>query len=83
MQTSHKIIFENSNHMHAVSDSSVDLIVTSPPYPMIQMWDALFASLDPSIKKALQNNLCRHLVDFLAALGPRQVGLQQASLGGN
>jgi DNA modification methylase len=55
MQTSHKIIFENSNHMHAVSDSSVDLIVTSPPYPMIQMWDALFASLDPSIKKALDN----------------------------
>jgi len=53
MQTSHKVIFENSHHMHAVSDSSVDLIVTSPPYPMIQMWDALFASLDPSIKKAL------------------------------
>lgn len=55
MQTRHKIIFENSNHMHAVSDSSVDLIVTSPPYPMIQMWDTLFSRLDPGIKKALDH----------------------------
>jgi DNA modification methylase len=55
MQTRHKIIFKNSNHMHAVSDSSVDLIVTSPPYPMIQMWDALFARLDPGIKNALDH----------------------------
>ena len=55
MQTSHKIIFENSGHMHAVSDSSVDLIVTSPPYPMIQMWDALFSRLDPGIKNALDH----------------------------
>lgn len=55
MQTNHKIIFENSNHMHSAPDSSVDLIVTSPPYPMIQMWDALFARLDPRIKQALDN----------------------------
>ncbi|MEM1963274.1 MAG: site-specific DNA-methyltransferase [Candidatus Caldarchaeum sp.] len=30
--------------MREVEDSSVHLIVTSPPYPMIQMWDKLFES---------------------------------------
>ena len=31
----------------------MDLVVTSPPYPMIEMWDDLFVSLDTSIKKRL------------------------------
>ncbi len=32
-----------------VKPDSVDLVVTSPPYPMISMWDDLFRTLDPSI----------------------------------
>ncbi len=30
-------------------DGSVQLMVTSPPYPMIKMWDDLFAKADPKI----------------------------------
>ncbi len=32
-----------------IKPDSVDLVVTSPPYPMISMWDDLFRTLDPSI----------------------------------
>ena len=35
--------------MPELADGSVQLMVTSPPYPMIQMWDNLFAEADPRI----------------------------------
>ena len=34
--------------MSLIPDASVRLIVTSPPYPMIQMWDGIFSDLDRS-----------------------------------
>ncbi|WP_435144099.1 DNA-methyltransferase [Halobaculum sp. P14] len=34
-------------------DDSVELVVTSPPYPMIEQWDDLFADLDPDVAAAL------------------------------
>jgi len=37
MKTNHKIVFENSNNMKDVPTESVNLIVTSPPYPMIEI----------------------------------------------
>ena len=45
MLTNHKIIIGNSNQMYEVADSSIDLIITSPPYPMIKMWDDTFLNL--------------------------------------
>ena len=39
--------------MAAVPDDSVSLVVTSPPYPMIELWDAQFAAADPNIAQAL------------------------------
>lgn len=53
--TQHKIVNANSNNLEFINNGSVNLIVTSPPYPMIEMWDALFISQDGSIKKALEN----------------------------
>lgn len=53
MQTHHQLHFGDARKMKALGDNSVDLVVTSPPYPMIQMWDTLFARLDPSVAKAL------------------------------
>jgi DNA modification methylase len=53
MKTNHKIIFENAIDMKAVPSESVDLMVTSPPYPMIEMWDEMFARQNASVKKAL------------------------------
>lgn len=54
MQTTHKIFFENSTQMKTIPSSSVDLIVTSPPYPMIEMWDEMFCQQNPSIQLALK-----------------------------
>jgi DNA modification methylase len=53
MKTNHQIVIGNASAMEAVADQSIDLVVTSPPYPMIQMWDELFCAADPSIEKAL------------------------------
>jgi modification methylase len=47
--THHKIIIGNSQTMPEVPSNSVHLMVTSPPYPMIQMWDRQFGELDPKI----------------------------------
>jgi len=44
-ETTHKIIIGDSRHMDEVKDGEVHLIVTSPPYPMIEIWDDLFKSL--------------------------------------
>jgi DNA modification methylase len=40
--------------MSELSPDSVDLIITSPPYPMIEMWDSLFSESNYEIKKALE-----------------------------
>lgn len=42
--------------MEGVEDGSIALVVTSPPYPMIEMWDELFTSLNPEIGDALSTN---------------------------
>ncbi len=54
METTHKIYFKNSSEMREVEPNSIELMVTSPPYPMIEMWDSLFSSLNHKIKKALE-----------------------------
>ena len=53
METIHRIFFQNSEDLSTLATESVDLVVTSPPYPMIKMWDAVFARLNPAIQKAL------------------------------
>jgi len=55
MKTQHTIFFKDSKGMKDIESSSVDLIVTSPPYPMIEMWDNLFSQQDDSIRKALRH----------------------------
>jgi DNA modification methylase len=52
-ETSHRIVIGNSQAMEEVESSSVDLVVTSPPYPMIEMWDDTFSGLNPAIGEAL------------------------------
>jgi len=49
MQTEHRVILANSQQMPELADSSVHLMVTSPPYPMIKMWDDQFATINPQI----------------------------------
>ena len=54
MKTEHKTIFADSRRMQGLSDESVDLMVTSPPYPMIEMWDDLFSEQSSLVKKQLK-----------------------------
>ncbi len=54
MKTYHKIHIEKAARMKSVDTGSVSLVVTSPPYPMIEMWDECFVSQGSAIKKALK-----------------------------
>ena len=47
-QTNHKLLFADSRQI-PLEDKSVDLVITSPPYPMIEMWDNLFMNMNDSI----------------------------------
>ncbi len=53
MKTEHKTFFSDSGRMKDLPENSVDLLVTSPPYPMIEMWDNIFAGQHARIKKQL------------------------------
>ncbi|WP_319525309.1 site-specific DNA-methyltransferase [uncultured Desulfosarcina sp.] len=44
MQTEQLAVFGDSAEMSGIPSQSVHLVVTSPPYPMIEMWDAVFCS---------------------------------------
>ena len=54
MLTQHKIILGNSQQMPELADDSVQLVLTSPPYPMVKMWDSLFVQADPEIAELWQ-----------------------------
>ena len=53
MKTTHKILFQDSRELREIPSESVDLVVTSPPYPMIAMWDEMFGSQNSDIQDAL------------------------------
>jgi DNA modification methylase len=54
LTTLHQLYFKNSQNIEEVDDKSVDLVITSSPYPMIKMWDQLFCDQNPRIKEALE-----------------------------
>jgi DNA modification methylase len=54
MQTAHRVRFENAVEMAGIASRSIDLVVTSPPYPMIRMWDDVFNRLNPEVSELLQ-----------------------------
>ncbi len=54
METSHRVHIGDSQSLAEIDTNAVDLVVTSPPYPMIEMWDKLFCSLDPAIQDHLE-----------------------------
>jgi DNA modification methylase len=52
--TTHRIFQDDARHMSTLPAECIDLVVTSPPYPMIQLWDNQFSELSPKIETALQ-----------------------------
>ncbi len=55
MITSHKVYYESAKNMSQIENESISLVITSPPYPMIEMWDEMFGAQNPKIKEALEN----------------------------
>ena len=53
-KSEHRVHFGDSTNLSFVPDESVALVVTSPPYPMIEMWDAFFGQRDREIAEALK-----------------------------
>ena len=51
--TRHQFFLEDARAMSEVDDLSVHLVITSPPYPMIEMWDDHFSASNVAIADAL------------------------------
>jgi len=54
MKTEHRALQADARRMRALADESVQLVVTSPPYPMIAMWDACFQGMDGQVGRLLE-----------------------------
>ena len=53
METEICVLQGSAHDISSLASQSVDLIVTSPPYPMIEMWDGVFAAQDQRLAKHL------------------------------
>ena len=56
MFSEHNLFHSNSKMMKGIPSKSVHLVVTSPPYPMIAMWDDIFSTQNKRIKDSLSKN---------------------------
>ena len=72
MKTIHQIFYRDARNLKEIPSESVDLVVTSPPYPMIGMWDDVFGSQNVEIEKALKvgdgklaHELMHEILDFV------------------
>ncbi|WP_439699063.1 DNA-methyltransferase [Mucilaginibacter sp. AW1-7] len=55
--TRHRVLVGLAHEQMAdLAAHSVNLVVTSPPYPMIEMWDQIMASQNEAIAKSQANN---------------------------
>jgi len=54
MDTTHKILNTSAAAISELKDKSIALIVTSPPYPMIEMWDNCFSQQSKKVTEALK-----------------------------
>ncbi|SFG42832.1 DNA modification methylase [Halopelagius inordinatus] len=55
MESRHRVVVGDAREMD-VEDDAVELVVTSPPYPMIEMWDDQFAALSADAAEALDGD---------------------------
>lgn len=53
MRARFTLITGDARELGSVAENTAQLVVTSPPYPMIEMWDGLFAELAPESAPAL------------------------------
>ena len=55
MQTTHQLILGDARVLAPIENEQVQLVVTSPPYPMITMWDEAFRSMSQAAAAALDH----------------------------
>tara|TARA_Y100000588_G_C14201500_1_gene902699 strand:- start:730 stop:1791 length:1062 start_codon:yes stop_codon:yes gene_type:complete len=55
VSTNHEVLFADSSNMKQISDDSIDLMVTSPPYPMVSMWDQMFIDSNQKINEHIES----------------------------
>ncbi|MFB6153734.1 MAG: site-specific DNA-methyltransferase [Halodesulfurarchaeum sp.] len=69
-RTRHRLLQADARRLPVPTDS-VELVVTSPPYPMIEMWDDVFDRLDPGVGTALEQGAAKTAYDRMhEALAP-------------
>ncbi len=68
MKTTHRIFHCNAQDIGRVASQSIDLVVTSPPYPMIAMWDETFSGMNNEIADALNAEKNCAVFCFLTAI---------------
>ncbi len=54
MRTTIKFLLGSATDLSMLADNTIDLVVTSPPYPMIRMWDDVFIRMDSRIRSAFE-----------------------------
>lgn len=56
-KTIHRIITcDSKSTQDYIRNKTIGLVVTSPPYPMVQMWDECFSNQSEEVKLALREN---------------------------
>jgi len=55
MQTTHQLILGDARDLAPIENEQVQLVVTSPPYPMITMWDEVFRTMSQTAAVALDH----------------------------
>ncbi len=55
METKHRFFNIDSRDIDNIDVDDVNLVVTSPPYPMIDMWDDVFSEMNEDIESSLES----------------------------
>lgn len=55
MKTTHKFYNYDARKLSSKEIKDINLVVTSPPYPMIEMWDDVFSEMNNDIRKNIDN----------------------------
>ncbi|MBF0413814.1 MAG: site-specific DNA-methyltransferase, partial [Desulfamplus sp.] len=56
MKTRHQLLFQDSRYLRNIASDTISLTVTSPPYPMVEMWDNLFIDQNNQISDQLNKD---------------------------
>lgn len=61
MKTKHKLVIGDSRSLKEIKDRNIPihLVITSPPYPMIKMWDNQFSELGANTYEEMHNLLAK------------------------